>query len=115
MKMAAMIGTLAGLLVFVGMGGRCAYAQFEVNPDHFESPNTEPFGKTNASGKVPTTHTRVANHCTQCTTKTLARESGPKSAHARRRLSDATLIQKGPGGASPTSDRSQPTIICSQA
>lgn len=42
----------------VVLGGSLAYAQSEIDPDHFESPNVEPLekGKTNPDGTTQTTH-----------------------------------------------------------
>ena len=45
------VGIIVGLLGLVGVGNSPAYAQSEIDPDHFDSPNTEPFpqAKTPAS------------------------------------------------------------------
>ena len=47
----AIVGIIVGLLGSVALGNSCAYAQSEIDPDHFDSPNTEPFthAKTPAS------------------------------------------------------------------
>ena len=40
------VGIIVGLLGLVGVGNSPAYAQSEIDPDHFDSPNTEPFTQT---------------------------------------------------------------------
>ena len=40
------VGIIVGLLGLVGVGNSPAYAQSEIDPDHFDSPNTEPFPRT---------------------------------------------------------------------
>ena len=37
--------TLAALSCLIALGAPPARAQFEIDPDHFEAPNTEPFDK----------------------------------------------------------------------
>jgi hypothetical protein len=43
MKAILIIGFLCCLTGSVALTAPCAYAQSEIDPDHFESPNTEPF------------------------------------------------------------------------
>ena len=40
------VGIIVGLLGLVALGNSPAYAQSEIDPDHFDSPNTEPFTQT---------------------------------------------------------------------
>jgi hypothetical protein len=49
MKALSMIRLFAGLMALSVLGGRPARAQSEIDPDHFESPNLEPFGKANSN------------------------------------------------------------------
>ena len=60
--------TLAALSGLIALGAPPARAQFEIDPDHFEGPNTEPLGKVKADtssnvgtirydGKVRLAHT----------------------------------------------------------
>lgn len=51
------IGLLFCFTGLVALGGSCAYAQSEIDPDHFESLNTEPFSqpKPNANSQVAET------------------------------------------------------------
>jgi hypothetical protein len=52
------IACLIGLAVLVTVGSQRAYAQFEVDPDHYENRDTEPppQSKTNAPGPVAKIH-----------------------------------------------------------
>ena len=43
------LGVLVGLLGWIALGNSCAYAQSEIDPDHFDSPNTEPFPQPKGS------------------------------------------------------------------
>jgi hypothetical protein len=43
MKVAPVIRILAGVAILLVVGGQAARAQSEVDPDHFDSPNTERF------------------------------------------------------------------------
>ena len=51
-----MIGILAGLIALSALGGPPSCAQSEIDPDHFESPNVEPFekAKSNANSEAMT-------------------------------------------------------------
>ncbi len=40
------VGIIVGLLGLFGLGNSPVYAQSEIDPDHFDSPNTEPFTQT---------------------------------------------------------------------
>jgi|SRR5215469_7498134 len=61
------LATLAALSGLIALGAPPARAQFEIDPDHFEGPNTEPLGKVKADrggvgtvrydGKFRLTHT----------------------------------------------------------
>jgi len=67
--------TLAALSGLIALGAPPARAQFEIDPDHFEGPNTEPFGKVKAdSGGVGTIrydgNFRLA-HTVECNGKSL--------------------------------------------
>jgi hypothetical protein len=42
MNVLSILRTSAALAMLVALGGPAAYAQAEIDPDHFDSPNTEP-------------------------------------------------------------------------
>ena len=54
MKAMLIVGFLPCLTVLVALTAPCVSAQSEIDPDHFESPNTEPFSlsKPNADSQV---------------------------------------------------------------
>jgi hypothetical protein len=100
MRIAGKIATVAGLLIFAGLGGHVAYAQFEVNPDRFNSPNSEPFENGNVRGKPTPARANARStqpHCSQCTGNASAKGSNQTSPAFSRKLRRVTLIQKGPG------------------
>jgi hypothetical protein len=43
MKVLWILAKLTALMLLMALGGAGAYAQAEIDPDHFDSPNTEPF------------------------------------------------------------------------
>jgi hypothetical protein len=43
MKVQWIPGKVTALMLLMALGGACACAQAEIDPDHFDSPNTEPF------------------------------------------------------------------------
>ena len=45
MKVVSTIGILAGVMGLMALGGPPAWAQSEIDPDHFDSPNVEAFEK----------------------------------------------------------------------
>lgn len=69
------LGVLVGLLGWIALGNSCAYAQSEIDPDHFDSPNTEPFPQP----KGPSSQVRAIlyeghfslPHAVQCSGKKL--------------------------------------------
>jgi len=100
MKIAGKVTTLAGLLIFAGLGGRVAYAQFEVHPDHFDLANSEPFEKGNARGKPTPARANAGStqpHCNQCSGSASARGTDQSSPAPSRKPRPVSLIQKGPG------------------
>ena len=50
MKIPLVIRTLSCMLGLLTLGASCAYAQSEIDPDHFDSPNTEPFRQPKPKG-----------------------------------------------------------------
>lgn len=58
MKTLRWITCLIGLAVFVGLGNPRAYAQAEVDPDHYETRDPEPLpqSNTNARGQAAKIH-----------------------------------------------------------
>jgi len=68
--------SLAALWGLIALGAPPARAQFEIDPDHFEAPNMEPFGKvkTDTSSNVGTIRydgTFRLAHTVQCSGKSL--------------------------------------------
>ena len=68
--------SLAALWGLIALGAPPARAQFEIDPDHFEAPNMEPFGKvkTDTSSNVGTIRydgTFRLAHTVQCNGKSL--------------------------------------------
>ena len=43
MKVLWILAKVTALTLLMALGGSGAYAQAEIDPDHFDSPNTEPF------------------------------------------------------------------------
>jgi hypothetical protein len=78
MKVASIIGLLG---MFVGSVAHPSYSQSQIDPDHFDSPSTEPFESAipKHSRKVSLLETRFKSE----TTATLAgaKEEGNNSAH----------------------------------
>ncbi len=58
MKTVQFIACFIGLAVSVALGSQRAYAQFEVDPDHYENRDTEPppQSKTHAPGQIAKIH-----------------------------------------------------------
>ena len=91
--------TLAALSGLIALGAPPARAQFEIDPDHFEAPNTEPFGKVKAdSGGVGTIHYdgkfRLA-HTVECNGKSLRPGRYSVSLRYDGKVGHATLNRDG--------------------
>ena len=92
--------TLAALSGLIVLGAPPARAQSEIDPDHFEAPNTEPFAtvKTNTSSDVGTIRYdgefRLA-HTVQCNGKSLRPGRYSVSIRYDGKVARATLNQDG--------------------
>jgi hypothetical protein len=92
--------TLAALSCLIALGAPPARAQFEIDPDHFEAPNTEPFDKvkTDTTSDVGTIHYdgefRLAN-TVQCNGKSLRPGRYSVSIRYDGKVARATLNQDG--------------------
>ena len=92
--------TLAALSGLIALGSPPARAQFEIEPDHFEAPNTEPFGKvkTDPSSNVGTIRYdgkfRLA-HTVQCNGKSLRPGRYSVSLRYDGKVARATLNRDG--------------------
>ena len=92
--------TLAALSWLTALGAPPASAQFEIDPDHFEAPNTEPFDKvkTDTTSDVGTIHYdgefRLAN-TVQCNGKSLRPGRYSVSIRYDGKVARATLNQDG--------------------
>jgi hypothetical protein len=93
------IAVFVGLLGSVTLGPSCAYAQSEIDPDHFDSPNTEsiPQPRT-ADSRVAATRYEGAfslPYQVQCNGKRLAPGKYSVSVRFNGKVWQATLNQKG--------------------
>ena len=91
--------TLAALSGLIALGAPPARAQFEIDPDHFEGPNTEPLGKVKAdSGGVGTIRYdgkfRLA-HTVECNGKSLRPGRYSVSLRYDGKVGRATLNRNG--------------------
>ncbi len=100
MKVVSIVGILAGLSGLIAIGAPSARAQSEIDPDHFESSNVEPFerAKINASseamaicydGKFTLPYT------VQCNGRSLPPGRYSVSLHSDGKIGQATLKQRG--------------------
>ena len=91
--------TLAALSGLIALGAPPARAQFEIDPDHFEGPNTEPLGKVKAdNGGVETIRYdgkfRLA-HTVECNGKSLRPGRYSVSLRYDGKVGHATLNRDG--------------------
>ena len=88
------------LLTLISFAGSPAYPQSEIDPDHFESPNVEPFGqgKTNPEGEPQTTHLKgefALPYSVYCSGKTIRPGTYTLSLHFARDMAKASLNGEG--------------------
>jgi hypothetical protein len=100
MKVISVMGILAGWVGLVALGGSPARAQSEVDPDHFESPNVEPFEKatTNARSEAAEIHYDgkvTLPYTVQCSGKSLPPGRYSVSLHSDGKIGKAILMQGG--------------------
>jgi hypothetical protein len=55
MKVLWILGKVTALTLLMALGDAGAYAQAEIDPDHFDSPNTEPFDQPKTQSQAPAT------------------------------------------------------------
>lgn len=100
------LGSIGGLapafvvLTLITFAGSPAYPQSEIDPDHFESPNMEPFdkGKTNPEGEAQTTHLKgqfVLPYSVYCSGKTIRPGTYTLSLHFARDMAKVSLNGEG--------------------
>ena len=99
MKMQVLV-TLAALLGLMALGAPAARAQFEIDPDHFEAPNTEPFAKvkantSSAAGTIRYDGKFRLAHPVQCNGKSLRPGRYSVSLRYDGKVARATLNQGG--------------------
>jgi hypothetical protein len=106
MKVISVLGILAGWVGLVALGGSPARAQSEVDPDHFESSNVEPFEKAKINARSEATAIRYDGKFTlpytvQCSGKSLPPGTYSVSLHSDGKIGQATLKQGGRAMAFP--------------
>jgi len=96
MKVLSIFGTSAALAVLsLALGCPGAYAQAEIDPDHFDSPNTEPFPQPKAAGGIRYNGTFSLPYSVLCNGKKLAPGKYSISLRCDGNVGRATLNQKG--------------------
>jgi len=100
MKVISIMGMLAGLSGLIAIGAPSARAQAEVDPDHFESSNVEPFerAKTNAGSEATAIRYDgkfTLPYAVQCSGKSLPPGKYSVSLHSDGKIGQATLKQRG--------------------
>jgi hypothetical protein len=100
MKVGSIVGILAGLSGLIAIGAPCARAQSEVDPDHFESPNVEPFERAKIKTSREAMAIRYGGKFTlpypvQCSGKSLPPGRYSVSLHSDGKIGQATLQQGG--------------------
>ena len=100
MKVISIMGILAGWVGLAALGGPSARAQSEIDPDHFESSNVEPFerAKINTSSEARAMHYDgkfTLPYTVQCRGKSLPPGRYSVSLHSDGKIGQATLKQRG--------------------
>ena len=85
---------LLGLLVSSMLGPR-AYAQFEINPDHFDSPEASPMPKAKAAGSAKYDRDFSLPYSVMCKGMKLSAGKYSISLRSDGKVGQATLNQKG--------------------
>ena len=98
MKVISIMGVLAGCVGLATLGGSPARAQSEVDPDHFESSNVEPFERAKLNAHSEATAIRYDGKFTlpytvQCNGKSLPPGRYSVSLHSDGKTVQATLKQ----------------------
>jgi hypothetical protein len=99
-KVASVIRILACSIGLAAVGASGAYAQSEIDPDHFESPSVEPFdtAEASASGDAGDNHYDgkfSLPYAVQCNGKSLRPGKYSVSLHSNGKVSQAILNHKG--------------------
>jgi hypothetical protein len=94
------ITTLFGLAAIVSVGGPNAYAQFEVDPDHFETREPEPLLQSKANSPAQPAKTHYVGDVTlpypvQCDRRTLSAGKYSVSLDSNGGTAQMTLNRKG--------------------
>ena len=107
MRSGIRVAAIAALIVFADFGGRIAVAQSEVNPDHFDSPNSEPL-ETRIEGNASPKPTPIRDNahskqpdCGQCTSQASESRRNQASSPARGQPRQIKLIQKSTAATDP--------------
>ena len=98
MKVVSALRVFAGLAGLVVLGTAPAYAQFEVDPDHFESPNVQPFDKPNNNSAAASIHYDgkfKLPYTVQCNGRSLRPGKYSVSLRSDGKVGQAILNQKG--------------------
>jgi hypothetical protein len=100
MKVTSVMGILAGWVGLAALGASPARAQSEVDPDHFESSNVEPFERAKANAGSEAAAIRYDGKFTlpytvQCSGKNLPPGRYSVSLHSDGKTGQATLKQGG--------------------
>ncbi len=100
MRVVSIVGILAGLSGLIAIGAPSARAQSEVDPDHFESINVEPFDRAKIDSSREASAIRYDGKFTlpytvQCSGKSLPPGRYSVSLHSDGKIGQATLKQAG--------------------
>ena len=99
MKTLWTLGTFIALALLLALVGPCAYAQQEVDPEHFDSPSTEAIAQprtVDSKVRLPRLRgTFSLPYSVRCNGRTLAPGKYSVSLRADGRVGHATLSQKG--------------------
>lgn len=100
MKAVSVVRIIACLAGLIAIGGSGAYAQSEIDPDHFESPNVEPFTKAKANGSRDAATIQYDGkfnlpYAVKCNGKSLRPGEYSISLHSDGKVGRAILNQKG--------------------
>jgi hypothetical protein len=63
MKVLWILGKVTALTVLMALGDAGAYAQAEIDPDHFDSLNTEPFDQPKTRARRTQPDMTATSHC----------------------------------------------------
>jgi hypothetical protein len=97
MKVLWVLGKVTALRLLMALAGAGAYAQAEIDPDHFDSPNTEPFDQPKTQSQTHATRydgNYSLPYAVQCSGKQLALAKYSVSLHSNGKVGHGVLKSK---------------------